>query len=621
MKTSIATVSLGGDLNEKLAAIAAAGFDGVEIFETDILAHDGPPDEVGAMVRDLGLEIVALQPFRDFEGMPEPQRSKSFARARRKFELMNELGAPNLLVCSNIAPIALGGVDRAAEDLCELGEIADEFGVNIGFEALAWGKHIRDYRDAWEVVRRADHRRVGIILDSFHTLSLDLPVDPIRSIPADRITFVQLADAPRIEMDLLQLSRHFRCFPGQGDFDISAFMDALGDTGYDGWLSHEIFNDRFRMASPRMIATDGERSLIHMTGRTRDLSPLPEPTTSEGIAFVEFAANETLASELEDLFQAMGFRHSGRHRTKDVQRWTQGDINLVINTEKEGFAHAHYITHGPSVAAIGLRVGDAEQQMDRAEALLARSFRQPVGPGELEIPAIRGVGGSLIYFLDGGDRYGRVWDIEFEPTDDANPEGGLQRIDHIAQSLPYQELLTWRLFYLSMFDFEKTPQVDVVDPAGLVESQVVRSANHSVQIALNSSQSRQTQSSRFIDEYFGAGVQHIAFGTADIFDTVARMRKNGVAFLPIPENYYDDLEARFDISDDLAARLREHHVLYDEDEHGRYFQVYTRVFADRFFFEIVCRDGYRGYGAPNAPIRLAAQSRYGRHPGVPRMAP
>ena len=285
MKTSIATVSIGGGLREKLGVIADAGFDGVEIFETDILAHDGPPRDVGRMVRDLGLEIVAFQPFRDFEGLPEPRRAKALDRARRKFALMNELGTENILVCSNVSPAALGGIDRAAEDFRELGELAAAFGVNVGFEALAWGKHIWDYRDAWEVVRRAGHDRVGIILDSYHILSRNLPVDPIKSIPADRITLVQIADAPKIEMDLLQLSRHFRCFPGQGDLDIAAFMSALSDTGFDGWLSHEIFNDRFRMANPGVIATDGKRSLISLTNAAAEPKvPAPVPLRGSTLA-------------------------------------------------------------------------------------------------------------------------------------------------------------------------------------------------------------------------------------------------------------------------------------------------------------------------------------------------
>ncbi len=618
MRSSIATVSLGGSLKEKLQAVAAAGFEGVEIFETDVLAHDGTPADIGQMVRDLGLEIVAFQPFRDFEGMPEPRRTKGFERARRKFELMVELGAQNVLVCSNVSPHALGGIDRAADDLRELGEIATGFGINVGFEALCWGVHIHDYRDAWEVVRRADHPHVGIILDSFHTLAPDYPVKAIRSIPADRITFVQIADAPRIDMDLLQLSRHFRCFPGQGDLDIAGFMAAVEATGYDGWLSHEIFNDRFRMASPGQIARDGERSLIAMTGRSRDATPLPSAPPAEGVAFLEFAVSEREAPELANFFRALGFARTGRHRSKDVERWSQGEVNLVINTETDGFAHSHYITHGPSVAAIGLWVGDASRQMDRAEALLAHTFRQPVGPGELEIPAIRGVGGSLLYFLDHGKTLGRVWEVEFEPLEDQAPDVGLNRIDHIAQSVFFEELPGWRLFYRSILGLEKTPQVDVVDPAGLVESEVLHSPGRSLQIALNASQALQTQSRRFLSEYFGAGVQHVAFATDDIFTAVEAMRAAGLDLLPIPENYYDDLEARFDLDEALAARLRQLSILYDEDERGRYFQVYTRVFADRFFFEVVSREGYLGYGAPNAPIRLAAQSRLSRNAAVPR---
>ena len=147
---------------------------------------------------------------------------------------------------------------------------------------------------------------------------------------------------------------------------------------------------------------------------------------------------------------------------------------------------------------------------------------------------------------------------------------------------------------------------------------MLQTADRSVRFTLNASQSRQTQSGRFIDELFGAGVQHVAFASTDIFATVERMRAAGVDLLPIPDNYYDDLEARFDLDDEVLDRLRTLNILYDEDDHGRYFQVYTRVFAERFFFEIVERRDYDGFGAPNAPIRLAAQTRLSRGAGIPR---
>ncbi len=617
MKYSIATVSLGGTLPEKLAAIAAAGFEGVEIFEADVLANEGTPATIGAMVRDLGLEIVAFQPFRDFEGMPEPQRSRGFERAKRKFALMNELGAGSILVCSNVSPLSLGGIDRAADDLRELGGIAEGFGINVGFEALAWGRHVSDYRDAWEIVRRADHDRVGLILDSWHMLARGLAPDAIRSIPADRITFVQLADAPAMDMDLLQWSRHFRNFPGQGDLPVNAFMEAVIATGYDGWLSHEIFNDRFRMASPRRIAEDGERSLIWLEDQVRP-GGLPPRATPEAVEWIEFAVSETEAAELERVFRGLGFALTGRHRSKQVTRYSQGAVNLVINTEPEGLAHSQQLVHGASVAAVGIRVGDAKAALRRAEDLRMTAFRQPVGPGELDIPAVRGVGGALVYFTDARSDLGRVWEIEFEPTG-APHSDRLTRIDHIAQSMSPDEMLSWRLFYLSLFDFETTPLIDVVDPAGIVESMALQDADRNLRICLNASTSGRTLSSRFLSEYFGAGVQHIAFATGDIFAAARAIREAGLETLPIPENYYDDLEARVTLEPEVIDAMRALGILYDEDGEGRYFQVYTRAFQERFFFEIVQRDGYGGFGAQNAPIRLAAQARLARPAAMPRL--
>lgn len=620
MRSSIATICMGGLLKDKLEAIAAAGFEGVELFEMDVTASDLTPEEIGAMVRDLGLEAIALQPFRDFEGMPEPLRSRTFERAKRKLDLANRIGAPRLLVCSNVSPQALGGADRAAEDFAALGDLAAEHDIDVGYEALAWGRYVSDYRDAWEIVRRADHPRIGVILDSFHILALGLPLNVIRSIPADRMTMVQVSDAPKMDISVLQLSRHYRCFPGQGELDLPGFMEALKATGYSGWLSHEVFSDRFRMSRPKPIAFDGERSLRYMTGKTRDGAPLPPVQQAHGVAFIEFAVDTADAATLAALFEAMGFQLAGRHRSKSVEWYAQGDINLVLNTEQTGFANAHWATHGPSVAAMGLWVDDAAKQLDRAEALLATSFRQPVAEGELEIPAIRGVGGSLIYMLDRGEELGSVWDTEFERTQTppASQPVGLTGIDHVAQTVMVEEVESWRLYYAAIFGFDRTPHVDVADPAGLVESQVLFSPDRSVQFALNSSHGRLTQSNRFVSEYFGPGVQHIAFATADLCAAVERMHALGVSLLPIPENYYDDLAARFDLEPEFLDRLRALGVLYDEDENGRYLQVYTKVVADRFFFEIVEREGYRGFGAPNAPIRLAAQTRVARHPTLPK---
>jgi 4-hydroxyphenylpyruvate dioxygenase len=382
MKTSIATVCISGDLREKLAAIASAGFDGVEIFENDFLAFDGTPAEVGRMIRDHGLEITLFQPFRDFEGMPEPQRSRNFDRAERKFDLMQELGTTLMLVCSNVSPLALGGIDRAAADFRELGERAGKRGLSVGYEALAWGRHINDHRDAWEIVRRADHPSIGLILDSFHTLARNIDVESIRSIPGDRIFIVQLADAPLIDMDLLHWSRHYRNMPGQGDLPVTNFMRAVAATGYAGPLSLEVFNDQFRGGSPKSVAVDGKRSLVNLMDHIRRVEPMaapvpaaPVPATMpdriavEGVEFVEFSADEREGQELAALLRTMGFAERGRHKNRDVTLFRQGGINIVINTEKDGLAHSSYVVHGTSAYAMGLKVEDAAATVERARAL------------------------------------------------------------------------------------------------------------------------------------------------------------------------------------------------------------------------------------------------------------
>ncbi|GAB4375535.1 MAG: sugar phosphate isomerase/epimerase and 4-hydroxyphenylpyruvate domain-containing protein [Kiloniellaceae bacterium] len=620
MKTSIATVSISGDFEEKLAAIAAAGFDGIEIFENDFLAFDGSPREAGQLVRDHGLEILLFQPFRDFEGMPEPQRARAFERAERKFDLMGELGANLMLVCSNVSPLSLGGIDRAAADFAELGERAARRGIRLGYEALAWGRHINDHRDAWEIVRRADHPNVGLILDSFHTLARDLDPDTIRSIPGDRIFFVQLADAPRIDMDLLYWSRHFRNMPGEGDLDVTGFMRAVAATGYDGVVSLEIFNDQFRGGSPRTISIDGHRSLLYLMDQVRRQEPgiaipvpaMPDRVAVSGIEFIEFAADEREAAELGGLLRALGFRRAGRHIAKDVELWRQGGINVVVNTEREGFAHSSYLVHGTSVCDIGLKVEDAAATVERARALGATLFEQPVGPGELKIPAIRGVGGGIMHFIDDRSELGRVWEIEFEAVDDpaATAGAGLTAVDHIAQTMNYEEMLTWLLFYTAIFRTHKTPMVDVVDPAGLVRSQVIENAEGSLRITLNGAENRKTLAGRFITESFGSAVQHLAFKSSDIFATARQLEQNGFTPLAISPNYYDDLEARFALDADLLERLKAANILYDRDEQGEYFQLYGPTYGEGFFFEIVeRRGGYRGYGAANAQFRIAAQKR------------
>ena len=223
---SIATVSLSGTLSDKLEAAAAAGFEGVEIFEADLLAFDGAPRDVRRMAEDLGLAIFMFQPFRDFEGMGAAQLRRNLDRAARKFDVMAELGTDLLLLCSNVQPHAAGNPAALTAELAELAEHAGRRGMRIAYEALAWGTHVKFWRQAWDLVQRVSHPALGLALDSFHTLSLGDSLAGIERVPGEKIFFIQLADAPKLSLDVLSWSRHYRNFPGQGDFDVAGFTRA-----------------------------------------------------------------------------------------------------------------------------------------------------------------------------------------------------------------------------------------------------------------------------------------------------------------------------------------------------------------------------------------------------------
>jgi 4-hydroxyphenylpyruvate dioxygenase len=228
------------------------------------------------------------------------------------------------------------------------------------------------------------------------------------------------------------------------------------------------------------------------------------------------------------------------------------------------------------------------------------------------VPSVRAPDNSLQYFVDETPGEPTLYETDFNlaPLQRGRQRDHLRRIDHVCLNLPADALNTWLLFFKTTFGFEAEPSHLLPDPYGLVRSQAVRSREGSVRIVLNVSTDRHTAVVESLSAYRGSGLNHVAFATDDIFATVARLREQGVALLHIPRNYYDDLEARFQIDQALIARMRENEILYDGDASGgEFFQVYTEQFADRFFLEVVeRRGGYDGYGAVNAPVRLAAHA-------------
>ena len=613
MLYSIATICLSGTLEEKISAIAKAGFRGIEIFEADLISHNGSVREVRQIIEDNGLEIVTYQPFRDFEGLPEPMRQKAFDRAERKFDLMEELGTDLLMICSSCSPHALGGISRLADDYNALGERAKARKMRVAFEALAWGSHIHDYRDSWEVVRRADHPNVGLCLDTFHIFARDTELDTMLNIPGDRIFLVQVADAPQLYMDHLSWSRHYRCFPGQGELPLQKFVDNMHATGYDGPFSLEIFNDQFRSGSPEKTAIDGYSSLVY-ANQSREAKdgvakkPLPQVASPSEVQFIEFAVNAAEQQDLTHLLGALGFYHAASHKQKSVDLWRQGQINLVMNLEPDSFAQRYHQQHGVSVCAVGLTCQDVDKIINRAEML---SYPPTYGNPDTDthgIPAIVGPGGALLYLVDEAIKPAH-WEREFDWHEQLEPNAYLSHVDHIATTMSYEEMLHSVLLYRATFNMRSTPSVDVSDPGGLVKSQVMQTPDKSVSFTLNSSQASRTVSSQILDTYAGTGVNHIALQTSDIFALSERLKRIGVETMQVTNNYYDDLAARFMLTDSKLTELQRLGIMYDEDDKGVFYQLFTKLFAGRFCFEIVQRQGYQGFGTPNAQMRMTMQAR------------
>lgn len=609
----IATVSLSGKLSDKLEVAAAAGFDGVEIFENDLVASDLQPEEIRKRVQDLGLTAEMYQPFRDLEGWTGVDRERAFDRVQRKFDLMDRLGCDLMLLCSNAQPESSAEDAHIIEDLQRLGEIAQARGIRIAYEGLAWAPHVNDHRHAWRIVQGVGHAAIGLALDSFHSLARGIPSSSILDIAGDKIFFVQLADAPRMQLDYLSWSRHYRNMPGQGALPLVDYVAALISVGYAGPLSLEIFNDRLRAGSAKMAADDGIRALLALQDdaaqKLGQSTALPPRQHCDGVEFIEFAADGTEAEALEHMLTSLGFSLAGRHRGKDVRRWQQGSANIVINREQRNFAHSYDVVHGASVCAVGVRVANKAATLARAEGLMMRPFAQEAPDSQMALEGVRSIGGTLLYVVS-SDQCGALWDNEFETESVAADGCGLNRIDHLSATVPFGEFLSSQLLWTSLFDLEKSEIVNVADPAGLIESQALQNLNGDLRVTMNASAARDTLANRHISRTFGAPFQHLAFGCDDIFAAANAMQAAGAEFLEVPANYYDDLAARHGLDDDFVARLIAHNILYDRDKSGDYLQLFTRAFDKRFFFEIVQRRGYQGYGAINAPVRLAAQARF-----------
>jgi 4-hydroxyphenylpyruvate dioxygenase len=595
MRTSIATVCLSGSLEDKMSACAEAGFDGIEVFEPDLVASELTPEEVRARADRLGLTLDLYQPFRDFEGVSEELLTDNLRRAEARFTVMQRLGIDTVLVCSNVATATVDSDTVSAEQLRRLGDLAASYGVRVAFEALAWGRYVDDFRRAWRIVELADHPAVGMCLDSFHILSRGHDPAAIEDIPGDKIFFVQLADAPALSMDVLSWSRHHRLFPGEGDFDLDAFVGHVARAGYRGPWSLEVFNDTFRQTDTRATAVHARRSLVALADRAARLDPtatgletLPSVSSPAAVDFVEIKAEDT--SDVEVVVEQLGFTFRGQHRTKPVRLWSAGGARIVLNEQ-----YARDLE--PHVAALGLQYDDVELAEARSRALGVGRVPRRVQAGEQRLPAFAAPNGLEVFLAPhrGGEE--PAWVEEFEHgSAGGTADGGA--VDHINLLSPWEVHDETVLFLGSVLGLTSGPTTQVASPYGLVRSRVMRADDGAVRLPLNVLPA----ASRHHPE-------HVAIACDDVVAAARGARARGMSPLPVPANYYDDLEARFGLERDFLDELRELGLLYDRDAGGEFLHFYTRR-TGRVFFEVVQRiGGYEGYGADNAPVRLAAQAR------------
>ena len=626
MRRSIATLCMSGTLRDKLEAAAAARFDAVELCEPDFINFRGTPREVRSIADDLGIGIDLYRPFRDASVGIDAALPGALDRAERKFDLLAELGAAMLALPSATLSAVANDAGRATEQLQTLAEKAARRNLRVAVEPSPNGQALSGVGDVWALVQRAKHPHLGLLLDSYQVLSTGEDLGETRNYPGNRIFFVRVGDARRPGWDGVRGGFH-RNFPGQGDLDLVGFLEQVLLTGYAGTLSLASFNDLLRATPSRRTGIDGMRALLFLESQVRgrlqqastkgdgdqaadrildavSLFDPPKPARFGGVAFIEFGVHDDEAVRLGSLFEQLGFTRFGRHRSKAVTLYRQGDIRFAVNAETSSDARGRFTQEPACVCSLGLRTEHPARAASRAVALLSARQDTPRGAQEIELPTIIAPGGTMIQFV----QQDQSVEADFvEQRAGSNPAGGLDVIDHVAMSLTLEQVDTWILFTRAVLALTAGDSVNVAQPVGVMRGVGVANDTRSVRMLLNvsvvpsSEPGRRSEAARN-----GPVINSIALACPDIFATVERLRRNGVSFVPISGNYYDDLTASEVLDQATVERMRAQDIVFAGSGTGTYYQAYTKPFEGRFDFQIVQRTGYDGYGAVNEPLRAAS---------------
>ena len=327
------------------------------------------------------------------------------------------------------------------------------------------------------------------------------------------------------------------------------------------------------------------------------------PLGTDGFEFVEFVSPEP--ETLKALFEAMGFVAVARHRSKNVTLYRQGDVNFILNEDPYRFAADFARAHGPSACAMAFRVKDAGEAMELAIQRGAEKLTGDVGPMELNIPAIEGIGTSRLYLVDRYGERGSIYDVDFLPIPgvDQHPRGlGLDYIDHLTHNVATGNMAEWAGFYERLFNFREIRYFDIEGKVTGLRSKAMTSPCGKIRIPINESADDKSQIAEYLELYKGEGIQHVALGARDIYATVEAMQPRGVSFLDTPGAYFDAIEDRVPGHGEDLDRLRRNHILVDgapTEGQGLLLQIFTEAVIGPIFFEIIQRKGNEGFGEGN----------------------
>lgn len=350
---------------------------------------------------------------------------------------------------------------------------------------------------------------------------------------------------------------------------------------------------------------------MQTTNPTNVCTKWPNPMGTDGFEFIEYAAPDPVA--MGELFERMGFQAIARHRHKNATLYRQGEINFIINAEPDSFAQRFARLHGPSVCAIAFRVEDAKAAYERALSLGAWGYAQAAGPGELNIPAIKGIGDSIIYFIDRwrgkhGAQAGAIgnigfFDVDFEPLSGAtlNPIGhGLTYIDHLTHNVHRGRMDEWAGFYERLFDFREVRYFDIEGQATGVKSKAMTSPCGKIRIPINEEGNEKAgQIQEYLDRYQGEGIQHIAMGSTDLYATVDALGLAGVKLLSTSDSYYELLDKRIPGHGEALDALQSRNILVDGKPGELLLQIFSENQLGPIFFEFIQRKGNEGFGEGN----------------------